>query len=330
MRRRDVITRLCGAIIAWPLVVRTAAGSVAGAPPGIGWLKIQGRGHSPDQLKAFREGMRALGLVEGRDFLLVERFADGHESRLPGLATELVKAGVRVIVATSQPAIAAAASVTKTVPVIGRMNDDPVANGMAKSLARPGGNITGIYTLAEEMNPKRLSLLKEAVPSLRRVGVLLRDDWPNAKLDWRAAEVAARQLGLDLVALNARTPAELTAVLDTTSTKHVEGIITFRNPTVVTYLTLVTKLCRKHRLPAVFDAREYVEAGGLMSYGPNIDAVYGQLASYAAKLLRGTAAGDIPIEQPTTLETVINQRTAHAIGVSLPPSVLARADQVIE
>jgi putative ABC transport system substrate-binding protein len=330
MRRRDIIARLGGAIAAWPLVVRAAAGAAAEAPPRIGWLKIQGPGHTPDQLKAFREGMRALGLAEGRDFMLVERFADGHESRLPGLATELVQARVRVIVATSQPSIAAAARVTRTVPVIGRMNDDPVANGMAKSLARPGGNITGVYTLAEEMNPKRLSLLKEAVPSLRRVGVLLRDDWPNAKHAWQAAEATAHQLGLELVALNARTAAALTAALDAASAKHVEGIITFRNPTVVTYLKLVVELCRKHRLPAVFDAREYVEAGGLMSYGPNIDAIYRQLAGYAAKLLSGTPADDIPIEQPTTLEMVINRRTADAIGVPLPPSILARADQVIE
>jgi putative tryptophan/tyrosine transport system substrate-binding protein len=328
MRRRDIITHLGGAIAAWPLVARAAA--AAAAPPSIGWLKIQGRDHTPAQLKAFREGMRELGLVEARDFVLVERFADGHESRLPGLATELVQARVRVIVATSQPSIAAAARVTRTVPVIGRMNDDPVANGMAKSLARPGGNITGIYTLAEEMNPKRLSLLKEAVPSLRRVGVLLREDWPNAKRDWQAAEVAAHQLGLEVVALNARTAVDLTAALDAASAKHVEGIITFRNPTVVTDLKLVAGLCRKHRLPAVFDAREYVEAGGLMSYGPNIDAVYRQLAGYAAKLLSGTPAGEIPVEQPRQFEFVINLKTAKALGLTMPPAVLAQADEVIE
>jgi putative ABC transport system substrate-binding protein len=330
MRRREILTLLGGAIAAWPLGVRAAAVAAAETPPKIGWLKIQGPGHSPDQLQAFREGMRALGLAEGRDFVLVERFANGHESRLPGLATELVGARVRVILATSQPSIAAAARVTRTVPVIGRMNDDPIANGMAKSLARPGGNITGIYTLAEEMNPKRLSLLKEAVPSLRRVGVLLRDDWPNAKPAWQSAQAAAQQLGLEIIPLNARTADELTAALDAASAKGIGGIITFRNPTVVTYLKLVAELCRKHRLPAVFDAREYVEAGGLMSYGPNIDAVYRQLASYAAKLLQGTPAADLPIEQPTTLETVINRRTAEAIGVSLPASVLERADEIIE
>ena len=329
MRRRDLITLLAGAAAAWPHAVRAAAGAGAEVPR-IGWLKIQGPGHTPDQLKAFREGMRALGLVEGRDFVLVERYADSRESRLPELATELLRARVHLILATSQPSIAAAARVTKTVPVVGRMNDDPVANGMAKSLARPGGNITGVYTLAEGLNPKRLALLKEAVPSLRRVGVLLRDDWPNARHAWQAAETAAHQLGLELVALNARTADELTVVLDATSAKHIEGVLTFRNPTVVTYLKLVAELCRKHRLPAIFDDREYVEAGGLMSYGPNIDAVYRQLASYAAKLLNGASAAEIPIEQPTALEMVINRRTADTIGVSLSAGILARADQVIE
>ena len=147
--------------------------------PKIGWLKIQGRQHTPDQLQAFREGMRALELVEGRDYEIEERYADGDEARLPNLATELLKAGVSVILATSQPSIIAAARVTRTVPVIGRMVDDPVADGMAQSLARPAGNVTGIYTMTEELNPKRLSLLKEAVPSVHRVGVLLRRDFPN-------------------------------------------------------------------------------------------------------------------------------------------------------
>jgi putative ABC transport system substrate-binding protein len=274
--------------------------------------------------------MRALGLVEGRDYVLVERYGEGHESRLPSLAAELIAAGVSVILATSQPSIVAAARVTRTVPVIGRMNDDPVANGMAHSLARPGGNITGIYALTEEMNPKRLSLLKEAVPSIRRVGVLLRRDWPNAKRAWTVAESAARQLELQLVALDARRADDLVADIDKAAAEHLGGLVTFRNPTVVTYLKLIAEQCRKRRLPTVFDAREYVDAGGLMSYGPNIDAIYTQLASYAAKLLSGTKAGDLPIEEPTTIELVINTRTADAIGVALPPSLIARADKVVQ
>jgi putative ABC transport system substrate-binding protein len=277
--------------------------------------------------------MEALGLVEGRDFLLEQRYADGDEGRLPSLATELINSGVAVIVATSQPSIAAAWRVTKTVPVIGRMVDDPVVDGMAQSLARPAGNVTGIYTMTEEMNPKRLALLKEAVPSISRVGVLMRQDFPSAsiaKRDWQNVEVAADQLGVELVALNVQTSAEVTAAFDATSTQNIGGIITFRNPTVVTYLDLIAAQSRKHRLPAVFDAREYVDAGGLMSYGPNIDETYRQLAGFVSKLLHTTSPGVLPIEQPTSFELVINKHTADDIGLSVPQSLLTRADKVIE
>ena len=235
--------------------------------------------------------------------------------------------------ATSQPSIAAAWRATKTVPVIGRMVDDPVVVGMARSLGRPGGNITGIYTMTEEMNPKRLALLKEAVPLVHRIGVLTRQDFPNgsvAKRDWQTAELAAHQLAVELIALNVQTAADITAAFDATSTQNIGGIITFRNPTVVTNLDLIARLTRKHRLPAVFDAREYVEAGGLMSYGPNIDETHRQLAGFASKLLRATPPGELPIEQPTSFELVINKRTADDIGVSVPQSLLTRADRVIE
>jgi putative ABC transport system substrate-binding protein len=330
MRRREMIKLVGGAAIGLPLAARAQP---THSIPKVGWLKIQGREHTPDQLRAFREGMEALGLVEGRDFLLEQRYADGDEGRLPSLATELINSGVAVIVATSQPSIAAAWRVTKTVPVIGRMVDDPVVDGMAQSLARPAGNVTGIYTMTEEMNPKRLALLKEAVPSISRVGVLMRQDFPSAsiaKRDWQNVEVAADQLGVELVALNVQTSAEVTAAFDATSTQNIGGIITFRNPTVVTYLDLIAAQSRKHRLPAVFDAREYVDAGGLMSYGPNIDETYRQLAGFVSKLLHTTSPGVLPIEQPTSFELVINKHTADDIGLSVPQSLLTRADKVIE
>jgi putative ABC transport system substrate-binding protein len=330
MRRREFITMLGGAAAAWPRAAR--AQQAAPNAVRIGWLKIQGPRHTPGQLQAFREGMRALGLVEGRDYLLEERYADGHESQLPTLTAELLGIGVRIIVATSQPSIIAAARVTKAVPIIGRMVDDPVTTGLARSLARPGGNITGIYTMTEEMNPKRLDLLKEVVPSIRRVGVLLRDDFPNvedAEHSWQVAVAAARKLELELQALNVRSADDLTVAFEQATASKVDGIMTFRNPTVVTYLKLIAELCQKHRLPAVFDAREYVEAGGLMSYGPDIDATYRQLATYVNKILHGTLPGELPIEQPTAFKLVINKRAADTIGIAFPPSVLAIADEVI-
>ena len=330
LRRRRFLTLLSGAA-AWPLVARAQQPAPNAAR--IGWLKIQGPRHSPDQLRAFREGMRALGLVEGRDYLLEERYADGHEGELPALTAEILGTGVRVIVATSQPSIIAAARVTKAVPIIGRMVDDPVTTGLARSLARPGGNITGIYTMTEEMNPKRLELLKEVVPSIRRVGVLLRDDFPNvedAEHSWQVAVAAARKLELELEALNVRSADDLTGAFEQARASKVGGVMTFRNPTVVTYLKLIAELCRKHRLPAVFDAREYVEAGGLMSYGPDIDATYRQLATYVDKILHGARPGELPIEQPTAFKLVINKRAADTIGIALPPTLVARADEVIE
>jgi putative tryptophan/tyrosine transport system substrate-binding protein len=331
VNRREFITLLGGAAVAWPVVARAQQPAPKAAR--VGWLKIQDARHTPGQLQAFRDGMRALGLVEGRDYVLEERYANGHESQLPTLTAELLGTGVSIIIATSQPSIVAAARVTKGVPIIGRMVDDPVTTGLAQSLARPGGNVTGIYTMTEEMNPKRLALLKEVVPSIRRVGVLLRHDFPNvehAEHAWQVAVSAARKLELELHALNARSADDLTVAFDQATASNVGGIMTFRNPTVVTYLKLIAELCRTHRLPAVFDAHEYVEAGGLMSYGPNIDATYRRLATYVEKLLHGTSPGELPIEQPTTFELVINKRTADTIGIALPPALLARADEVIE
>jgi putative ABC transport system substrate-binding protein len=324
-----------GLLAALPLMAaaRSSWSAARGSPVRIGWLKIQGRQHTPGQLRAFREGMNKLGLVEGRDYVLEERYADGDEARLPGLATELLRAGVSIIVATSQPSIAAAGGVTKDVPVIGRMVDDPIDNGMARSLAVPGGNITGIYTMTEEMNPKRLALLKEAAPSVDRVGVLLRRDFPNAanaEHAWDVAVAAATRLKLELAALNARSADELTAALAQARASGVGGIMTFRNPTVVTYLKLIAEHCLAYRFASVFDAVEYVEAGGLMSYGPDIDATYRRLATYVQKLLQGTPAGKLPIEQPRTFQLVINERTASAIGLKLPTELLTRADRVVE
>ncbi len=330
MRRRRFIAFIGMAGVALPLAGHAQP---THAPPKIGWLKIQGRLHTPSQLQAFREGMKALGLIEGRDFVLEERYADGDEKRLPGLAADLINSGVAVILATSQPSIAAAWRITKSVPVIGRMVDDPVAGGMAQSLARPGGNVTGVYTMTEEMNPKRLELLKEAIPSVRRVGVLMRHDFPSATVagrDWTTAEAAAHRLAVELVALNVTTAAGITSEFEAASKTNIDGIMTFRNPTVVTYLDLIAALSRKHRLPGIFDAREYVEAGGLMSYGPNIDNTYRQLASFVPKLLHATPPGELPIEEPTTFELVINKRTADDIGVSFPPSFLIQVDKVIE
>ena len=327
MHRRAFIAGLASAAT-WPLVALSAH-----PIPKIGWLKIQGPRHTPEQLQAFREGISKLGMIEGRDFGLEERYAEDDEGRLPGLAAELIDANVKVIVATSQPSILAAWHMTKSVPIIGRMVDDPIADGMAKSLAKPGENVTGIYTMTEEMTPKRLALLREVAPSVHRVGVLLWKDFPSnaiADHDWQNLGVAAHQLRLEPMALDVKSADDINAAFDQASRERIDGIMTIRNPTVVTYLKLIAGLSRNHHLPAVFDAREYVEAGGLMSYGPNINQTYMQLATYAKKLLHGMAPGDLPIEQPTLFELIINKRTAETIGLSVLPTLLARANEMIE
>lgn len=327
MRRRAFLA-LAGAAAAWSRI----AAAQQPAPPRIGWLKIQDRNDTPGWLAAFRGGLREAGREEGRGFILDERYGDGDgdATRLASLAEELVRSGVQLIVATSQPATDAARRVTATVPIVGRMTDDPVQSGAARSLAQPGGNVTGIYSLLEEMSPKRLALLREAVPALRRVGALLTLD-RGATRHWLSqTEAAARQLGIDVLPMDVHNEADLAAAFESAGKAGVAGLIAFRNPTIVTHARRVVELCNRYRMPAVFDARDYVELGGLMSYGPNLDAVFRGMAVQADKILRGAKPGEIPIEQPARFELVVNAKAARGFDLALAPAFLAGADEVIE
>jgi putative ABC transport system substrate-binding protein len=296
----------------------------------VGWLKIQEKSDTPGWLAAFRQGLAALGRAEGSGYVLEERYADGDAKRLGALAQELVGAGVALIVATSQPATDAARRVTSTVPIVGRMTDDPVSAGAAVSLAHPGGNLTGIYSLLEETNGKRLALLQQAVPSLKRVGALLTLD-RGATRHWLAeAESAARQLSLVLDPMDVHGLDDLPGVFAAAAGRGATGLIAFRNPTVVTHAKRVIELSMQHRMPGVFDAREFAEAGGLLSYGPNLDALFRRAAAYVDKILKGDVPGDLPIEQPAAIELVVNLKTAKAMGLAVPPVFLSSADDVIE
>ncbi len=330
MKRRKFITLLGGA------AVGALAGPAAPAwaedvkPRKIGWLKIQDKNHTPGQLKAFLAGLRALGQVEGQSFVMETRFADGVRKRLPALAEELVQAGVTVILATSQPSIEAACHVTKTVPVVGRMNDDPVLRGIAKSLARPGGNFTGVYSLLEDMSGKRLELLRQALPSLHRVGGLLSLAHGNTR-HWLAdTKKAAQQLGLEIYVMDVGAANGLDSAFAQAAAHGVNSLLTFRNPMIVTNYRRVVELCNQYRLPGIYDAREFVDIGGFMSYGPNLDAIYGVLATHVNQILNGIKPGEIPIQQPTRFDMVINRKTAKALGITVPALLLARADVVIE
>ena len=324
--RRDLLAILAAA----PALGSAAAARGQSRVAKVGWLKIQEKSDTPGWLVAFRQGLAELGRAEGSGFVLEERYADGDAKRLGALAQELVAAGVAVIVATSQPATDAARRVSSTVPIVGRMTDDPVAAGAAVSLAHPGGNLTGIYSLLEETNGKRLALLRQAVPSLRRVGALLTLD-RGATRHWLAeAETAARQLGLLLDPMDVHGPDDLPGVFAAAAGQGANGLIAFRNPTVVTYARRVIELSMQHRMPGVFDAREFAEAGGLLSYGPNLDALFRRAAGYVDKILKGDSPGSLPIEQPAAIELVVNLKTAKAMGLTIPPTFLSSADDVIE
>ena len=331
MRRREFITLLGGAAVVWPLAgPTTLAWAEVAKPRKIGWLKIQDKNHTPGQFKAFLDGLRALGQIEGQSFEIEARYADGDRARLPALAEELVQAGVSVILATSQPSIEAAWRVTQSVPIVGRMNDDPILTGFAQSLARPGGNFTGVYSLLEAMTGKRLELLRQAVPSLRQVGALLTLDHGDTRHWLVETEKAAQQLALEIRVMDVRAANELGGVFAQAAARGVNGLLSFRNPIIVTNYRRVVELSNQYRLPGIFDAREFVDVGGFMSYGPNLDDIYRLLASHVDQILKGAKPGAIPIEQPTKFELVINLKTAKTLGLAVPQSLLVAVDHVIE
>jgi putative ABC transport system substrate-binding protein len=231
-------------------------------PRKIGWLKIQDRNHTPGWLKAFLEALRTLDHVEGQSFAMETRFADGDAAKLTRLAEELVRADVSIIIATSQPAVDASRRVTQLIPIVGRMTDDPIKAGVAQSLARPGGNVTGVYSLLEEMSGKRLALLQQAVPPLRRVGALLTLR-RGATSHWLAeTERVAKQLGLEVHVMDIDSANDLEGGFAKAAEQGVNGILAFRNPTVVTFSRRVIELCNRYRMPGIFDDRDFADAGG--------------------------------------------------------------------
>jgi putative ABC transport system substrate-binding protein len=281
-------------------------------------------------LEAFARGLRDLGYVEGQNILIERRFAAGKLERLLALAAELVRLNVGVIVALDPPATAAAKDATKTIPIVMRSSDDPTATGLVASFARPGGNITGVYSPYAELSPKRLELLKETLPGIMRVAVLWDPAFWGSTRAWRETEAAARSLGLELKSLEAQRADDLEGAFRTATRARSGALITLRNPLIVRHQLQVVKLAAKSELPAMYDDRPFVEAGGLMSYGANLADLYRRAAGYVDKILKGAKPADLPVEQPTRFELVINGKTARALGLTIPQSILIRADQVIQ
>jgi len=279
---------------------------------------------------ALREALRELGYVEGRNIAIEWRSSGGKAGRFPDLATELVRHKVDVIVASDNPAIAAAQRATMTIPIVMVFATDPVATGFVGSLSRPGGNITGLTSQAPELQGKALQLLKETVPTISRVAMVWNPDEPGRRTLTREAEVAARTLKLQLRLLEARNLAELDGVFTVIARERMDAVFIQGSQTTFTHRVRIAELAAKSRLPTICGGQWYAEAGGLMSYGPsNIDR-YRRAAYYVDKLLKGSKAADLPVEQPTKFELVVNLKTAKALGLTIPQSLLLRADRLIE
>ena len=281
-------------------------------------------------VEAFRHGLRELGYVEGQNIAIEFRSAERRSERLPGLAAELVRLGVDVIVAPGTEAALAAKNATGTIPIVMVNVGDPVGTGLAQSLARPGGNITGLSRLDQELSGKRLQLLTEVVPKVSRVAALYNPDNPSLALSFRETEVAARTLGVELRSLAVRGPNEFETAFQAATRGRAGALIVLGDALTFRHRARIADLAAKHRLPAIFGAGEYVDAGGLMSYSPNLSDMYRRAATYVDKILKGAKPADLPVEQPTRFELVLNLKTAKALGLTIPQSILIRADHVIQ
>ncbi len=279
-------------------------------------------------LDAFRQSLLALGWVEGRNVAIEARFADGKMDRLAGLAMDLVRLDVQVIVAGPSTVAQAAHQATTTIPIVMAGVGDPIKLGFVKSLHHPGGNMTGLASLLPELEAKSFQLLTELVPRLTRVAVLLNPDNPLHEV--KDAEAAAKLVGLQLVTVQARTPEEFPAAFAAIAKAHAGAVDIWGDPVFGRHRAVLIDLATKARLPTMFKARENVVAGGLISYGPDFVDLYRRAASYVDKILRGTKPADLPVEQPTKIDLVVSLKTAKALGLTVPPSLLLRADQVIE
>ncbi len=281
-------------------------------------------------LTAFRQGLRELGYVEGRNLIIEYRSADGRSERFADLAAELIGLKVDLMVTRGTPASLAGKRATQTIPVVMANAGEPVESGLVSSLAHPGGNVTGLSSLTVRIEAKRLGLLREMVPSIARIAALYNMSSPANPPQWREVETAARSLGLQTQLLDVRKPEDLASAFDAATRQRADGLIVGQEGLLQANRRLIVELAAKHRLPAIYRSMEFIEAGGLMAYGPNYPDLYRRAATYVDKIFKGAKPGDLPIEQPTKFELIINLRTAKALGIAVPPPLLLRADEVIK
>jgi putative ABC transport system substrate-binding protein len=277
----------------------------------------------------FLDELQKLGYAEGRNILIERRWAEAREQKLPTLAAELVEGNVDVIIAISAASVAAAKQVTTKTPIVMIINSDPVETGLAASYARPGGNVTGFSPITAELAGKRLELLREVAPAIERVAVLW-EPIPAKVPDFKETQVAAQALQLQLQPIEVRGPGDYNAVFSAMAADHPDALLTLGSPTTVIYRSQIIDFAARARLPTMYDKKEFVSDGGLMAYIPSPVEHGRRTAAYVDKILKGAKPGDLPIEQPTRFELVVNLKTAKALGLTVPPSILARADEVIE
>ena len=324
MRRRDLLAMLGSVAIAWPRAARVQKSAM----PVIGYLGNGNPSAVPSrQRETFRQSLRALGWIEGQNVMIEYRWAEGNPDRLPALVAELVQARVDIIMVAGQLAIRAAQRATRTVPIVFVVLSDPVTAGFVKSLARPGGNMTGLASQFEELITKQLQLLKEAVPNLSRIALFYRSD-SDAILT--AAETAARSLGLTARVLSVAGVAEFENAFKLARSERAGAIHVLPSPYFDTFRAHLIELAAQYRLPACYEFRNFVQDGGLMSYGPSINEMFGRAANYVDRILKGANPGDLAIERPAKFELVINLKTAKALGLTIPQSLLLRVDEVIQ
>jgi putative tryptophan/tyrosine transport system substrate-binding protein len=325
VNRRAFVTGL-GAVLATPLGVEAQRTGKVGR---IGYLGNANPIASAPTLDAFRQGLRDLGWAEGQNVSIEYRWADGDLERLPALASDLVRTPLDVIHLAGAPAVRAALQATRTIPIVSAITGDPVANGFAASLGRPGGTVTGLAVEFNSLASKQLQLLKDMIPKITRVAFLHATTSPSPNTI-KEAEAAARALGFKSRVFNVHDVADFEGAFRTANAEHTGAIYVMPSPLFSRYRDRLAKLALEHRMPAIYESPEYVKGGGLMSYGPNFVDLYRRSASYVDRILKGAKPADLPIEQPSKFELVINQKTAKALGLTIPPSLLLRADQVIE
>jgi putative tryptophan/tyrosine transport system substrate-binding protein len=293
-------------------------------------LRSQTASNPSSAYGAFLQGMRELGYVEGKNLLIEWRFADGKVERLPGLAAELVQLKVEVIVAAGVQPTSAAQKATATIPIVMGNGIDPVGSGFVKSLARPGGNITGLSNLLGGLGPKHFEMLRSMASKLSRVTILLNPTNSGHATILKTVQTAAQKSSVKILPVQARNPQEIESAFSTMTQQNAEAVIVASDPFFNQQRRQIAELAGKSRLPSVAAVREYVEAGGLMSYGPSFVENYRRAATYVDKILKGAKPGDLPVEQPTKFELIINRKTAKALGITIPHELLLRADEVIE